>query len=100
MTTEKLASRRPRPRSLMGVRILATGGYVPEGVVTNEQLERSLGCKPDLLFRMTGIRERRHALPHQAASDLCCEAAWRCLQRAAVHPDDVDLLMVATVTGD
>jgi 3-oxoacyl-[acyl-carrier-protein] synthase-3 len=69
-------------------------------VVSNEHLEQRLGCKPDLLYRMTGIRERRHALPHQATSDLCCEAAWRCLSRASVNPDDVDLLVVATMTGD
>src|SRR5438445_7430559 len=99
MTIEKPASRRPRCRSLMGVRILATGGYVPEGVVTNEQL-KYLGCKPDVLFRMTGIRERRHALPHQATSDLCCEAGRQCLERGGVRPGDVDLLLVATSTGD
>jgi 3-oxoacyl-[acyl-carrier-protein] synthase-3 len=100
MTIETPASRRPRCRSLMGVRILATGSYVPDAVVTNEHLKERMGCKPDVLFRMTGIRERRHALPHQATSDLACEAAWRCLDRAGVRPADVDLLMVATVTGD
>jgi 3-oxoacyl-[acyl-carrier-protein] synthase-3 len=49
---------------------------------------------------MTGIRERRHAAPHQATSDLCCEAARRCMDRAGVRPDDVDLLVLATVTPD
>ena len=62
-------------------------------MVTNEHLEHRLGCKPELLFRMTGIRERRHALPHQCTSDLCCEAAWRCLERSGVRPDEVDLLL-------
>jgi 3-oxoacyl-[acyl-carrier-protein] synthase-3 len=100
MTTDNPASRRPRCRSLMGVRILATGGYVPDGVVTNEHLKHRLGCKPEALFRMTGIRERRHALPHQATSDLCCEAACRCLQSAGASRSDVDLLVVATMTGD
>src|SRR3954463_7121780 len=100
MTTENPAWRRPRCRTLMGVRILGTGGYVPEGVVTNEQLHSRLGCKPEVLFRMTGIRERRHALPHQATSDLCCEAALRCLEQGGVRPGDVDLLLLATSTGD
>lgn len=100
MTSENPASRRPRCRSLTGVRILATGGYVPDGVVTNDHLKHRLGCNPDALFRLTGIRERRHALPHQATSDLCCEAARRCLDRAGVPLEDVDLLLVATVTAD
>jgi 3-oxoacyl-[acyl-carrier-protein] synthase-3 len=100
MTRETPASRRPPCRSLTGVRILATGAYVPDAVVTNDHLEQRLGCKPAALFRMTGIRERRHALAHQATSDLCCEAAVRCLDRAGVRRSDVDLLVLATVTGD
>jgi 3-oxoacyl-[acyl-carrier-protein] synthase-3 len=84
----------------MGVQVLATGGYVPEGVVTNDHLERKLGCSPKGLHRLTGILERRHALPHQATSDLCCEAGRLCLTRAGVAPADVDLLVVATVTPD
>src|SRR5262245_13479500 len=100
MTIETPASRRPPCRSLTGVRILATGGYVPDVVISNELLEQRLGCNPRAVFRMTGIRERRHALPHQATSDLCCEAARRCLERAGLTANDVDLLVVATVTGD
>ncbi len=100
MTSENPAANRSNCRSLMGVRILATGSYVPDGVVTNEHLKHRLGCKPEVLFRMTGIRERRHALPHQATSDLCCEAALRCLEQGGVRRGDVDLLLVATSTGD
>jgi 3-oxoacyl-[acyl-carrier-protein] synthase-3 len=84
----------------MGVRALATGAYVPEHVVTNELLQETLGCDPDWLVKQTGIRERRHALPHQATSDLCVEAGRQCLQRAGVNPADVDLVIVATVTPD
>jgi 3-oxoacyl-[acyl-carrier-protein] synthase-3 len=84
----------------MGVRILATGSYVPDGVVTNEHLQHRLGCDPNWLVKQTGIRERRHALPHQATSDLCAEAGQRCLERAGVAPGDVDLLLVATITSD
>jgi 3-oxoacyl-[acyl-carrier-protein] synthase-3 len=84
----------------MGVRALATGAYVPEHVVTNELLQDTLGCDPDWLVKQTGIRERRHALPHQATSDLCVEAGRQCLQRAGIDPADVDLVIVATVTPD
>jgi 3-oxoacyl-[acyl-carrier-protein] synthase-3 len=84
----------------MGVRILATGSYVPDAVVTNDHLHYRLGCDPERIWKQTGIRERRHALPHQATSDLCSEAAQRCLERAGVAPTDVDLLLLATVTAD
>ena len=84
----------------MGVQILATGSYVPDGVVTNEHLQHRMGCDPNWLVKQTGIRERRHALPHQATSDLCCEAGERCLERAGVAREDVDLLLVATISSD
>src|SRR5262249_8563862 len=99
-TREPPASPRPPCRSLTGVRILATGAYVPDHVISNDHLEQKLGINPRALHRLTGIRERRHAPPHQATSDLCCEAALRCLARARVRPTDVDLLVLATVTAD
>jgi 3-oxoacyl-[acyl-carrier-protein] synthase-3 len=85
---------------LTGVQILATGGYVPDGVVTNEHLHHRMGCDPAWLVKQTGIQERRHALPHQATSDLCCEAAEHCLERAGVARSAIDLLLVATITSD
>src|SRR4029077_19635526 len=50
--------------------------------------------------KRTGILERRHALPHQATSDLCHEAARRCLEQTRVKPGDIDLLVLATFTPD
>ncbi len=94
------AARRPSSRPLMGVRILSTGGYVPDNVVTNDELQRRMGLPAAALFRHTGIRERRHAAPHQATSDLCAEAGRICLERAGVLPREVDSLIVATVTPD
>ena len=73
---------RPRCRSLTGVRVVATGSYVPDGVVTNEHLRQRLGCDSDWIIKRTGILDRRHALPHQATSDLCYEAGKRCLASA------------------
>src|SRR5262249_43085351 len=52
------------------------------------------------IVKRTGIYERRHALPHQATSDLCHEAAKRCIAHAGVKPGDIDLLLVATFTPD
>jgi 3-oxoacyl-[acyl-carrier-protein] synthase-3 len=84
----------------MGIRVLATGSYVPDGVVTNEHLGQHYGCDPGWIIRRTGIQERRHSLPHQATSDLCYEAAKQCMDRANVNPADIDLLLVGTYTPD
>src|SRR5262245_55401749 len=75
---------RPRCRSLMGVRVVGTGSYAPDGVVTNDHLHARLGFDSDWIIKRTGILERRHVLPHQATSDLCVEAAKRCIEQAKV----------------
>src|SRR5438128_8065783 len=100
MNSERPAPPRPRCRSLTGVRIVATGSYVPDAVVTNEHLYQRLGFDSDWIVKRTGILERRHALPHQATSDLCYEAARRCIEQAAVDPKEIDLLVLATFTPD
>lgn len=84
----------------MGVQVLATGSYVPEVVIDNEQLHRRLGFDSDWIVKRTGILERRHARPHQATSDLCFEAARRCIDRAGVKASDIDLVLVGTFTPD
>jgi 3-oxoacyl-[acyl-carrier-protein] synthase-3 len=85
---------------LTGVRVLGTGSYVPDVVLTNAQLHERLGFDSDWIVKRTGILERRHALPHQATSDLCHEAARRCIDRAGVKTADIDLLVLATFTPD
>jgi 3-oxoacyl-[acyl-carrier-protein] synthase III len=97
---ERSPQTRSACRSLMGVRIIGTGSYVPEAVVTNDQLHERLGCDSDWIIKRTGILERRHALPHQATSDLCHEAGRRCLAKSDVNPKDIDLLVLATFTSD
>ncbi len=92
-------SGRGRLGTLTGVQILATGSYVPECVVRNEDLAE-LGYDADWIIQRTGIRQRRHAPPGQATSDVAYEAALRCLQAASVTPADVDLILVATMTPD
>jgi 3-oxoacyl-[acyl-carrier-protein] synthase-3 len=87
-------------RSLLGVRILGSGSYVPERVVSNSELKDRHGFDPDWIVNRTGIHERRFALPHQATSDLCVDAALRCLESAGRDPSDVDLLVVGTFTPD
>jgi 3-oxoacyl-[acyl-carrier-protein] synthase-3 len=84
----------------MGVRVVATGSYVPDAVVDNTHLHQRLGFDSDWIVKRTGILERRHALPHQATSDLCHEAARRCIDQAGVDPKDIDLVLLGTFTPD
>src|SRR5438105_12748668 len=100
MSDETPSLPRPRCRSLTGVRVVATGSYVPDAVLDNEHLHQRLGFDSDWIVKRTGILERRHALPHQATSDLCLEAAQRCIQQAGVARQDIDLLVLATFTPD
>ena len=84
---------------LAGVKISATGSYVPDEVVTNEDLA-ALGCDSEWIIRRTGIRARRRASEDQATSDLCYEAAVRCIKEAEISVDEIDLIIVATMTPD
>ncbi len=90
---------RGRMGQLLGVRMAATGSYVPEQIVTNEDLD-ALGCDSEWIVRRTGIRERRKAADDQATSDMAYEAALRCMQEAGVTADQIDLIVVATMTPD
>src|SRR5579859_266222 len=100
MSDERIPLPRPRCRSLTGVRLVGTGSYVPDAVVTNEHLRERFGFDSDWIVKRTGILERRHALPHQATSDLCHEAAVRAIDDAGIDPRDIDLVVLATFTPD
>jgi 3-oxoacyl-[acyl-carrier-protein] synthase-3 len=90
----------PPARTLLGVRMLGSGSYLPELVVSNHDLRETHGFDPDWIVNRTGIHERRFAMPHQATSDLCVHAASRCLKACGREISDVDLLVVATFTPD
>ena len=80
--------------------ILGTGAYVPKRVLTNADLERMVETSDTWIIERTGIRERRVVDPGQACSDLAVEAAQRALIDADVAPSEIDLILVATCTGD
>ena len=84
MNTERTPIPRPPCRQLTGLQIIGTGSYLPDAVVSNEHLHARLGFDSDWIVKRTGILERRHALAGQATSDLCIEAAKRCLNNAQV----------------
>ncbi len=92
-------STRGRMGQLAGVQIAATGSYVPKEEVTNEDLA-ALGCDSEWIIRRTGIHARRRASDDQATSDLCYEAALRCIEEAKITVDEIDLIIVATMTPD
>src|SRR3954453_5900180 len=100
MNTTHAAPSRPRCRRLTGVRVVGTGSYVPEVVVSNDHLHERLGFDSDWIVKRTGILERRHALPHQATSDLAVEAALKAMASAGVTASDIDLLVLGTFTPD
>jgi 3-oxoacyl-[acyl-carrier-protein] synthase-3 len=80
--------------------IVGVGSYLPVRVLTNAELERTVDTTDEWIVTRTGIRERRIASPEQATSDLAAEAARRALASARVRADQVELIVVATVTPD
>lgn len=87
-------------KGLHSVGILATGSYTPERVLTNMDLEKMVETSDEWIVTRTGIRERRIAAPDQAASDLAYEAAVRALKKANLAAEDLDMIIVGTVTPD
>ncbi len=81
-------------------RIIATASYVPETVLTNYDLEQMVATSDEWIRERTGISERRIADDEQAASDIAYEAARLALKRARLKAKDIDLILVASVTGD
>ncbi|WP_276352543.1 beta-ketoacyl-ACP synthase III [Cohnella caldifontis] len=82
------------------VGILGTGKYVPERRLTNKDLEQMVETNDEWIVTRTGIRERRIAEPAQASSDLAYEASVRALAAAGLTADQLDLIIVATITPD
>jgi 3-oxoacyl-[acyl-carrier-protein] synthase III len=80
--------------------ILAVGSYVPEHVLANADLEKMVDTTDEWIVTRTGIKERRMARKHEATSDLASRAAMIALDRAKVRPEQVDLIILATITPD
>jgi len=81
-------------------RIIGTGSHAPAKVVTNFDLEAMVATSDEWITERTGIRERRIAAPGEACSDLAVKAAEQALRAAGVRPEDLDLILLATCTGD
>jgi 3-oxoacyl-[acyl-carrier-protein] synthase III len=84
----------------VAISITGLGSYVPERVVTNDDLSTMMDTSDEWIRERTGIRERRIAAPEQALSDLALPAAREALEDAGLQGSDLDLIIVATVTPD
>ncbi len=82
------------------VRIVSTGFYAPEKILTNADLEKMVDTTDEWIVTRTGMKERHIVAPDQATSDMVLIAARRALENARLEVKDIDVIIVATVTPD
>lgn len=80
--------------------ILGTGSYVPENIVTNDDMAKIVDTSDEWIRTRTGICERRFAADDEATSDMACAAGERAIQAAGIDRNEIDLIIVATMTPD
>ncbi|MCD6083715.1 3-oxoacyl-ACP synthase [Candidatus Aerophobetes bacterium] len=85
---------------LRETQIAGTGSYIPSKVLTNFDLEKMVDTSDEWISTRTGIKERRIAREDEAASDLAYEASKKALESANVRAEDLDMILVATITPD
>lgn len=85
---------------MIHARIIGTGSYAPKKVITNHDLEKLVDTSDQWITERTGIKERRVVEKGQTTSDLAYEASHRALKAAGLSAQDLDLILVATVTPD
>src|SRR5881392_3543316 len=94
---------RSSPRSARNQRtvsIIGTGSYMPEKILTNEDLSRMVDTSDEWITTRTGIKERRVASKDETTSDMAAKAALKAIEQAKISPEEIDLLLVATATPD
>ena len=87
-------------KKLRNVRICGTGSYVPDQIISNEDLAKVVNTDPDWIYNTLGIKERRRAAANQSTSDLGSNAALKAIELANMDVEDIDLIIVATATPD
>ncbi len=85
---------------MIHARITGTGSYAPKKIVTNHDLEKLVDTSDAWIFERTGIKERRIAEKGQTTSDLAYEASRKALKAAGLGAEEVELIIVATMTPD
>lgn len=81
-------------------RIIGTGSYLPERVLTNQDLETMVNTSDEWIVSRTGMKERRIARSDEYTSDMGYQAACRAIEAAGIVPSVIDLILVATLTSD
>lgn len=84
----------------MRARIIGTGAYAPEKVLTNQDLEKLVETSDAWITERTGIKERRMAAEGEVTSDMALKAAIRALEMAHTRPEELDLIIVGTISPD
>ncbi len=82
------------------VRLTGWGRYAPSQVLTNADLERMVDTSDEWITSRTGIRERRVAAAHETTASMGAVAGLRAIRTAGIEPDDIDLIILATLTPD
>ncbi|MDX1818973.1 MAG: 3-oxoacyl-ACP synthase, partial [Marinobacter sp.] len=81
-------------------RIIGTGSYLPEKVLTNKDMESMVDTTDEWIQERTGIEQRHIAADGETTVDLAEQASWRAIEAAGLKPDDIDLIVFATSTPD
>jgi 3-oxoacyl-[acyl-carrier-protein] synthase III len=90
----------PRSTKRRTVSIIGTGSYVPEKILTNEDLSKIVDTSDEWITTRTGIKQRRVAAKDEQTSDMATKAALNAMEQAKISAKDIDLILVATATPD
>ena len=85
--------------NIMKFKVLGTGSYIPERVVTNEDLSKMVETNDEWIVKRVGIKER-HISTGETTSELATKAALNALENSGVKPEELDMIMVATISGE
>ncbi len=81
-------------------RIESIGSFLPENIITNQDLEKRVDTSDEWIRTRTGIKQRSIANENQATSDLALEASREAIKKAEINPKEIDLIIVGTCTPD
>jgi 3-oxoacyl-[acyl-carrier-protein] synthase-3 len=90
----------PSAKARRTVSIIGTGSYLPERILTNEELSRMVDTSDEWITTRTGIKQRRIAAKDEHTSDMAAKAALQAIEQAKISLAEIDLILVATATPD